>query len=416
VDVIQEHAPRKRYPDPIPARHISKRVSTIVEEPRRPKTPHVVQETEPTSIRSRPPSRAEQIENGNRPVKQQIPKVDRSVVSGEGGALLDANLKPASKEVPQLQLPRPAPIPVDEDFPNKVDEQEQDQAASHVSANRSPAPTYASRTRASTPAPTEPERSNLPGPEKRLGGLKITRNLSKDTESMISRKETLENRLRESSHSSVWTDTLLSTPDSRHQREHSPENLKDDSDDRGRYSSSDGYSPRIYRRRSPSPPRRHIPMPSPTGHMGMSQMIPQQPFPGQGVPGQLIHPPMMPGPGYRVMMQPPPPPRPPVMPIMTRSLPPPMMSPPQATFPWMNSMSPPMTNWIAQRPVSGIPAGMMGSNNVNPSMAMRNSMSAPVSGYNNVGDGGARRRSRPIELTETPRDRPTRYVQVLGLK
>ena len=185
-----------------------------------------------------------------------------------------------------------------------------------------------------------------------------------------------DDRTRESSHGSAWTDTILSTPESRRRLAVEREQGSD-----GYRSGSETGSFRRARRRSPSPPRRRI---SVQGHMGypnannMNNM--QPPFPAP-TGGAVIHPPMI-GPimpSYRTMI-----PRPHVMPMVLRTRPAPIMPPPQPPFGWMSGMSPPtpMTGWIPQRPMSAMPPMT--------SMQNRASFSAPPTSMGAVGVGGIR--------------------------
>ena len=413
MEDIPEHAPRKRYPDPVRARHISKRVSTIVEEPRRPKTPQVVvQQPGSMPVKPRPPSRAEQLEDKPRHSRQGSTKVDGDFVPTKMIDLVSPEAAQGTRDQLLQSVSRRAPTRVVDGSPQETTETRPDRGGSRVSVKVSSAPAPGSKSRAATPISSQTKRSDLSRSEKLPESHEGSRNSSREQAIALSAGHTPENRLRESSHGSAWTESQMSTPDSRNRRNRrdlSPEAHRDDDrDHRGRAPSSDERLQRGSRRRSPSPPLRQTSMQGPAGYMGMKQMIPQQPFPGQVNPGQMIHPPMMPPAGYRAIM-PPPPPRS-IMARMPRSLPPPIMSPPQAPFPWINNVSPPMTNWVHQRPNSGIPSGMVASTNLNssPSMGMRHSLMSPGQSYGNIGNAGTRRRGRPIESMRTPRDGPIR--------
>lgn len=408
MEDILEHAPRKRYPDPVPARHVSRRVSTIVEEPRRSNTPQVVQPPEAVPVKCRPASRAEQVENKPQLSRQRSVKVDGSPASAKNTESISPDATHSVRGQTIQPVSKLASIPVRDHSPIETTERESNRAALSASVRRSPAPTSASNTRASTPAPSGAERGKVPRSEKLPDPL--SRKTPREKEIAPSARESPENRVRGSSHDSRWTETQLSSPDSRQRRDHSPEAHQVERDHRNRSSSSDERSQRGYRLRSPSSPRHRISIQGPAKYMGMNERIPQQPFAVQGNSGQLIRSSMMPSAGYRAIMAPPPPPRPPIMPLVPRSLPPLIMSPPQAPLPWMGSMSPPMANWVTQRPTSGIHAGMVPSNGINPPMTVRNSMASLGRNYGNNGTAGTRRRSRPMESTRTPRDRSTRYV------
>ena len=216
-----------------------------------------------------------------------------------------------------------------------------------------------------SPPSAEPE----PEPLKRSADLREAKPLS-------AAEISPDDRARESSHGSAWTDTILSTPESRRRLAIEREQGSD-----GYRTGSDTGSFRRARRRSPSPPRRRI---SVQGHMGypnannMNNMQPPFPTPTGGA---VIHPPMI-GPimpSYRTMI-----PRPHVMPMVPRTRPAPIMPPPQPPFGWMSGMSPPtpMTGWIPQRPLSAMPPMT--------SMQNRASFSAPPTSMGAVGVGGIR--------------------------
>lgn len=238
------------------------------------------------------------------------------------------------------------------------------QPSQSFKANRHQSTTAEQRER--TPSPR-----SVP-PTSRQEGQATHRKIGSD--SQPAPKMPLEERIRESSHGSAWTDTMLSTPDSRRRQAVGREQ------DNQEYSSGlDAGSLRRPRRRTPSPQQRRVSVQGPVGFGGATNMQPQFSVPSAGA---VIHPPMI-GPmipNYRPMIS-----RPPMIPMVPRARPAAIMPPPQPPYGWMGGMSPPTPmggGWLPQRSMPNMPSHMN-------QMQNRASYSAPPTSMNTPRRGSA---------------------------
>lgn len=366
--------PRKRYPDPAPVRvpvrttdvrsNVSRQVSRVMDEATR---------VEIQTVGSRPASRAtmksikaqskaatdvKPIVTESRPHasnKSPAPSVTRR--NSHYGHAEKPTAKAATRvtTAPSIRSVRP-------DVRESVEVVKH--APAPVEVNELPPPTVPSELKRAT---THKSVMRLPSPaERRPEGTVHTAPVQSNPPSAA--RLSPEERARDSSHGSAWTDIMLSGSESRRRRPGSRDREGD-----GHRSGSDTGSYRRSKRRSPSPPRRRISVQGPVGYLGTNNM--QPPF-SAPTGGPVVHPPMI-GPmmpNFRGMI-----PRPPVMPMVPRSRPAPIMPPPQQAYGWMGGMSSaaPMTGWMPQGPMSGMSP-------MNP-MQNRASISAPPTGIGGMG-------------------------------